>query len=98
MRYVAGRTRARDSRLTSRLALRTLGSGDASRLGRNSCALSVLATGSGKTISRLVDSQDITIRRIERAFQYSSDHWPDGLEWTGDIPWSEAALAGEEAV
>ncbi len=44
----------------------------------------------GLFFKRLQAGHDLTTRRAERVVQYLSDHWPDGLEWPGDIPRPEA--------
>ena len=54
-----------------------------------------LATGSGDTLARLRRGGTITTRRADRAFQWFSDHWPDGLEWPADIPRPEPRPEGE---
>lgn len=64
---------------------------------RSLSTVSRLATGSGKTIARLKDGRDITIRRAERILQYLSDRWPDDLEWPDDIPRPEPTPVEEVA-
>ena len=43
--------------------------------------VSRLATGSGDTVDRLQRGGTITIRRMDRALRYVSEHWPDDLGW-----------------
>ncbi len=44
-----------------------------------------LAMGHGHFFLRLEEGR-VTIRRAERALQWFSAHWPEGLEWPADIP------------
>ena len=39
----------------------------------------------GKRIAVLRSGGDMGVRRLDRAFQWFSDHWPEGAEWPADI-------------
>ncbi len=49
--------------------------------GRRVATVSRLCTGSGATVGRLRAGHSITTRRVGRALQYLSDHWPADAEW-----------------
>ena len=63
---------------------------------RGESTISRLATGSGATIQRLRGGADITTRRLARAIQYLSNHWPDHLEWPSDVPRPESRPAEKQ--
>ena len=35
----------------------------------------------GKKVSQLEAGSDIQVRRLERALQWFSEHWPEGASW-----------------
>jgi len=40
----------------------------------------------GKKLAAIEGGADIQVRRLERAMQWFSDHWPDGGAWPSDVP------------
>ncbi|KFG68678.1 hypothetical protein JH26_14475 [Microvirga sp. BSC39] len=48
--------------------------------------LSTLLFNDGKRILLLKNGGDIGSRRLQEAFQWLSDHWPEGAEWPSDVP------------
>ena len=60
-----------------------------------------LAGGQGAFFERVATGR-VTIRRVDRAIQWFSDHWPAGLRWPEDLlrpeprPGSPAAVALQE--
>lgn len=51
----------------------------AERTGRSVSTASRLATGSGDVVARLRRGAAITTRRVDRAFRYLSENWPQGV-------------------
>ena len=48
--------------------------------------ISTYAAGAGDFCARLERGHDLTTRRAMRVIQWHSDHWPDDVDWPGDIP------------
>lgn len=48
--------------------------------------VSTLVFNDGKILARLAAGSDITTGRYQRALQWFSDHWPEGLDWPSDVP------------
>ena len=79
-------------------ALIRLGSAYARRRGLALSTVGRLAGGQGAFFDRVAAGR-VTIRRVDRAIQWFSDHWPAELTWPGDLlrpeprPGSPAASA-----
>lgn len=56
------------------------------RTGHAPTTLSRLATGSGATFARIHANKPITFQRLERIYQFFSDHWPIDLQWPHHVP------------
>lgn len=39
----------------------------------------------GKKLGAIEQGSDIQVRRLERALQWFSDHWPEGIDWPAGI-------------
>lgn len=66
------------------------------KIGRQRVSTIVLQRGA--TIQKLADgSADITTGTFERAMQWFSDHWPEGMEWPDGIARPAKAKALLEA-
>lgn len=49
--------------------------------------LSTLLFNDGKRLRRMIDRKgDIGSRKLVEAFQWFSDHWPEGAEWPERVP------------
>ena len=62
--------------------------------------LSTRLLNAGGRLAALRDGQtDIGVKRLARAVQWLSDHWPEGAEWPVSIPRPApaAAMEGEAA-
>jgi hypothetical protein len=62
-------------------------------------ALSTVSTRvlkDGKKLSAIEDGADIQVRRLERAMQWFSDHWP-GSDWPSGVPRPSPSVAEARA-
>lgn len=50
-----------------------------------------------KRLSQIRAGADIGVRRLERAMQWLSDHWPEGADWPGDVERPEPEPCREAA-
>lgn len=48
--------------------------------------VSTLVFNDGKRISRVREGADIGVRSVERAVQWFSDNWPEGVDWPLEVP------------
>lgn len=46
--------------------------------------VSTLVFNGGHVLNRVVDGGDVTTGSFERAVQWFSDNWPDGVEWPAE--------------
>ena len=56
------------------------------RVPRAEATISNWICGQARLFARLRAKRPVTDASYERAFQWFSDHWPEGLEWPADIP------------
>jgi hypothetical protein len=47
---------------------------------------STLIFNSGDKIAGLRAGRDIGVRRLDRAFRFLADNWPEGAAWPADVP------------
>lgn len=55
--------------------------------------LSTLLFNDGKRVALLRAGGDISSRKLVEAFQWFSDHWPDGADWPPSVPRPEPTSA-----
>jgi hypothetical protein len=59
--------------------------------------VSTLVFNDGSRIAQLRDGRDIGTRRLDRAIQWFSDHWPEGADWPAVIVRPEVSDLRETA-
>lgn len=50
----------------------------------------------GKRLAAIRGGSDVGARRLARAVQWFSDHWPDGADWPADIPRRSAPIPAND--
>lgn len=65
--------------------------------GLKAVTLSWQLFGDSKKLERLEQGFDIQVTRYERAMQWLSDRWPDGVAWPADVPRPAPAEQGAAA-
>ena len=78
--------------------LLVLAEGYAAARGVSLATVSTYALGSGAALRRVTRGCGITTRRIGRAIQWFSDHWPTDALWPPDIPRPAPAAPPEAPV
>lgn len=61
---------------------------------RSEARVSTLVLNGGRRIADIRAGKDVGTRILDGAFQWLSDHWPDGLDWPEDVvrPAASASL------
>ena len=52
---------------------------------RSRSRVSTIIFNDGKRLDRIADGADLTTTAWERAMQWLSDNWPEGLEWPAGV-------------
>lgn len=54
--------------------------------GRSRARVSTLTWDHGSRAARVAADAGYTVRTRDRGVRWFTDHWPEGVEWPGDIP------------